>query len=285
MENFTYGKALKKMGVNYLGAVANSAKINLSLKKGTMTYCVYLAPATMAGTINGKQINVCPNSKWCKDFCLNGSGRNRGDILLHEEKKEVSHINKARIKKTRFFYEDRETYMQVLVHEIKKAKRRADRLGYEFSVRLNGTSDISPEEMIVKGEVRDYNILEIFPEVKFYDYCKVYSRMALEKKYPNYSLTYSFNGHNKVACKKVLENGGNVAVVFYNETQLPKTYMGYEVINGNESDIRYKDKKGCVVGLHYHRTAHDYKKVNGKNVFVKPETKFVVFDDDPDVVF
>ena len=279
MENFVYYKALQKMGVNYLGAVASSAKTNLSLKKGTMTYCVYLAPSTMAGTINGKQIDVCPNAKWCKDFCLNGSGRNRGDILLHAEKKQESHINRARIKKTRFFYEDRETYMQVLVHEIKRAKRRADRMGYEFSVRLNGTSDISPEEMIVKGEVRDYNILEIFPEIMKYDYTKSYSRMFLQEKYSNYNLTYSFNGHNKTACRKVLEKGWNVAVVFYGE-KLPKTFAGYKVIDGNESDMRYKDEKGCVVGLHYHRTANDYHLVNGKRVFVKPNTPFVIMEDD-----
>ena len=36
------------------------------------------------------------------------------------------------------------------------------------------------------------NILEIFPDVQFYDYTKVYSRIGLLKKYPNYDLTYSF---------------------------------------------------------------------------------------------
>ena len=41
--------------------------------------------------------------------------------------------------------------------------------------------------------------------------------------------------------------GGNVAVVFRN--QLPKTWNGYEVVNGDESDLRFLDKKGVVVGL------------------------------------
>jgi hypothetical protein len=45
----------------------------------------------------------------------------------------------------------------------------------------------------------------------------------------------------------VLEMGGNVAVVFRN--QLPKTWKGFEVVNGDETDLRFLDKKGVVVGL------------------------------------
>lgn len=39
-----------------------------------------------------------------------------------------------------------------------------------------------------------------------------------------------------------------MAVVF---DKLPKTYNGYEVIDGDLSDMRFKDKKGVVVGLKY----------------------------------
>jgi hypothetical protein len=45
----------------------------------------------------------------------------------------------------------------------------------------------------------------------------------------------------------VLLMGGNVAVVFRN--QLPKTWKGFEVVNGDETDLRFLDKKGVVVGL------------------------------------
>ena len=31
--------------------------------------------------------------------------------------------------------------------------------------------------------------------------------------------------------------------------QLPKTWKGYEVVNGDESDLRFLDKRGVVVGL------------------------------------
>jgi hypothetical protein len=45
----------------------------------------------------------------------------------------------------------------------------------------------------------------------------------------------------------VLEMGGNVAVVFRN--QLPQTWKGYEVVNGDENDLRFLDKQGVVIGL------------------------------------
>jgi hypothetical protein len=45
----------------------------------------------------------------------------------------------------------------------------------------------------------------------------------------------------------VLAMGGNVAVVFRN--QLPKTWKGYEVVNGDSNDLRFLDKQGVVVGL------------------------------------
>ena len=43
--------------------------------------------------------------------------------------------------------------------------------------------------------------------------------------------------------------GMNYAVVFKNK-KLPAGYDGYPVINGDESDLRFLDKKGVVVGLY-----------------------------------
>jgi len=45
----------------------------------------------------------------------------------------------------------------------------------------------------------------------------------------------------------ILGQGGNVAIVFRGE--LPKTWNGFDVIDGDESDLRFLDKKGVVVGL------------------------------------
>lgn len=264
MEKFTYKNGLKKMGVSYLGATKHSAKMIYSFNNGIETYCVYLAPSTMSGR------NVCPKSEHCKEFCLNGSGHNKSDILARGEK--GSHINIARIKKTNAFYEDRDNFMQTLIHEIKTAQNRALKNGKGFAIRLNGTSDISPLAYKYKGK----NILEWFPNVQFYDYTKVPSRFNLLDMYHNYDLTLSFDGHNWDECEKILNRGGKVSIIFEKDMELPKTYKGYNVIDASGYDMRYLDPGCTIMGLHYHPTANDYK--SGK--FVKPTSKAIITIDD-----
>jgi hypothetical protein len=41
--------------------------------------------------------------------------------------------------------------------------------------------------------------------------------------------------------------GGNIAAVF--AAELPESYGGIPVINGDESDLRYFDPSGVIVGL------------------------------------
>ena len=158
---------------------------------------------------------------------------------------------------------------------------RAKRLGYGFSVRLNGTSDLSP--LAFKDPISGKNILELFPDVQFYDYTKVYNRVKLMEQYPNYDLTFSYDGYNWDECERFLQNGGKVAVVFYSENEtLPKQFRGYNVVDANGYDMRYLDPKGSIMGLHYHKTANDYK--SGK--FVKPNTSFVIdLDSETNVVW
>ncbi len=51
----------------------------------------------------------------------------------------------------------------------------------------------------------------------------------------------------------MLAKGHNVAMVFgvKSELDLPKSYLGYEVINGDESDLRFLDPKNVIIGLRY----------------------------------
>ena len=250
----------KQMGVSYLGNITQSAKMRYSYNNGTATYCVYLAPANMAD----HNRSVCPVSATCRDFCLNGSGRNKGDVIAHGV--EHSIINKSRIKKTMFWWNNREMFMELLILEILRNKLIAESKGMAFSVRLNGTSDLNPEDFVYQGR----NILEWFPEVQFYDYTKVPSRFYLIDKYPNYDLTFSFNGYNWKQCESFLHRGGKVAVVF--DCDLPKSYMGWNVIDANGYDMRYLDPKRSIMGLHYHRTANDYK----HGVYHREKTPFIV---------
>jgi hypothetical protein len=62
----------------------------------------------------------------------------------------------------------------------------------------------------------------------------------------NYHLTFSRKENNQAQCDLILSMGGNVAVVF---KSVPKTWNGYEVIDGDETDLRFLDKKGVIVGL------------------------------------
>lgn len=273
-----YGKALKAAGFNYLGGLKKSAKMMKSYTHNVATYCVYLAPANMAGrTKKGTRINVCPMSQHCKELCLNSAGHNKADILSNgNENVRKSLINISRIKKTKLFYNDRDLYMDILIHEINRDRSYAKRNGMDFSVRLNGTSDLSPEIMKKDGK----NILEIFPDVQFYDYTKVYNRTKLMKFYPNYDITFSYDGYNWDQCEQFLNDGGKVAVVFDSET-MPKTYKGYKVIDANGYDMRYLDPKGCIMGLEFHPIAKDGKVLYAKDI----DDPFVVkTENNPDVV-
>lgn len=174
-------QAKKITGLSYLGMVNNSTKHEKAEKYNESVYTIYLAPAKLSG------YEVCPmRSEECTKLCLHESGRNRIDI--HQNK-----ITKSRIKKTKLFFEQREFFMRWMIDEIKVARNQAEQKGFRFSVRLNNTSDISPESFYLKGDDGvTKNVLELFPTVQFYDYTKVPNRMKLKMKYPNYDLTFSF---------------------------------------------------------------------------------------------
>lgn len=264
----SYTKAIRDLGIAYLGNYSQSAKMVYSEKAGTITYCLYLAPANMSG------YEVCPCSEFCRKFCLNGSGRNKADIITNGE--EESRINKSRIKKTRLFFENKDLFMKLMICEINRSYNYAKKHNFDFAVRLNGTSDISPEDFVYNGK----NILELYPEIQFYDYTKVYNRIGLIDKYPNYDLTYSYNGHNWGCCEHFLKRGGKVAVVFENQEYLPMAFKGYPVWDANGYDMRYKDPARHIMGLHYHKTGANYDK-NGK--YIRPTDDFVIRDENPDV--
>ena len=278
-QNFSYTHEINNLGFAYIGNVAQSAKTMKSYQHGTMTYCIYFAPATMAGRTNkGSRINVCPKSEYCKQFCLNGSGHNKVDQIMNGT--GHSRIDQSRIKKTRLFYNDRPTFMRLVIHEIKRWQKKAQEQGMGFSVRLNGTSDLSPE-LFIDPET-GLNLLQLFPEVQFYDYTKVYKRVALIHKYANYDLTFSYNGYNWNECENFLNEGGKVAVVFLDE-KLPKYFAGYKVEDGNSYDMRYLNSPKSIIGLHYHKTANDYyiDPKDGIRKFRVPDTPFVVKINDP----
>ena len=191
---------------------------------GYQTYIMHLAPSTLSG------YNTCPMaSTGCAAACLNTAGRGR-----------FTATQEARIRKTKWFFEDRETFMAQLVKDITAAIRKAVREGFVPVFRLNGTSDIRWETVPVGGF---RNIMEMFPTVMFYDYTKLQNRRDLPF---NYHLTFSRSEENYAAVDMMMSQGYNAAIVFDN---LPEIYNGYKVIDGTETDLRFLDEKGVVVGL------------------------------------
>lgn len=264
-----YTRTLKEIGISYLGNVAQSAKLRHSYYHQVSTYGIYLAPSILSG------FNVCPNSDYCKENCLNESGHNKVELLAKRAKAQEtgedfsdSDINLARILKTRLFFANREVFMRLAVHEINNAMKRAKTIGHFFSVRLNCTSDISPTAFVLDGK----NILQIFPNVSFYDYTKVPKRLELLSKYPNYDLTWSIDGSekNREIGLEFLERGGRVAVVYGTE-KMPKSWYGYATEDGDRSDYRPQDiNQVCM--LKFKVTASNYE--NGK--FLLPQTDFIL---------
>ena len=214
--------------------IDTNAKTVKGQQRGYMTAISYLAPSDASG-----EINTCANaSEGCRAACLFTSGRGR-----------MSPVMQARVNKTIFFARDRETYMAQLKKEtaafIKRAKKR-DLIPCE---RLNGTSDLPWHKIKIDGA----SIMEHFPELQFYDYTKSLSRMVdwCNGKLPkNYHLTFSRSEDTSDSVvRDLLKRGANVAVVYAGA--LPVEDFGAEVINGDESDLRFRDPMGKIVGLLY----------------------------------
>jgi len=221
----------------YIGAINISSKLEKGEKLGYMTFGVYLAPNTISG------YSVCPNAtKGCIAACLYASGRAKIDTK----------IPAARIKRTKMLFEQPDLFHAELRKNLDAAIRKANKDGKKLAARLNCDSDIDPTDFGGLNGVTGVNYLKLYPDVQFYDYTKVFSRMKLMDEYSNYHVTYSHNGlpgNWDKYCRNLLLSGHNVAVVFHKE--LPETYKGFKVINGDTTDLRFLDEKGVVVGLKY----------------------------------
>ena len=195
-------------------------------KLGVLTGILYLAPAKISG------YEVCPRrSEGCTQACLYTAGMGA-----------FSNVQQARINKTKAFFEDRDTFLSQLRADIKALAKKAKKLNMTPAIRLNGTSDI---------EWTRLGLMQEFADIQFYDYTKVLNR--LEKERPaNYHITFSKNESNDSECVSALKLGANVAVVFNTKrgADLPESWNGYPVVDGDDTDLRFMDPKGgYVIGL------------------------------------
>ena len=217
-------------------------KVLKGMAQGFNTYILHLAPATLSG------FETCPKrTAGCTAACLNLAGR--GGMFKKGETTNI--IQQARIRKTKLFFTDRVTFMAQLVKDIELAIKQSAKKGLIPVFRLNGTSDLSFEKYEVLRNGQSYtNIFAAFPNVQFYDYTKVLGRKVAG--IPNYHLTFSAADGNDTDVLKAIAQGYNVATVFgIKKTEpMPAEYNGRPVFNGDESDLRFLDPKGVIVGLY-----------------------------------
>lgn len=209
----------------------NNKKTVKGEKYGWKTFILYMSPFNQ----NAKGVNICPQATaGCAEACLFGSGF--GGMFTS--------VELARMNKTNYFLSDRKAFLMQLYNEISAIVKRYENKEEKVCIRLNGTSDLSWEKFkVIDGK----SLMELFPDVIFYDYTKNYHRF--NSLLPaNYHLTFSRSEANEEQVERILERGYSVAVVF---DELPETYKDYTVINGDLSDLRFEDQKNVVVGLKY----------------------------------
>ena len=207
-----------------------NAKIRKGEKIGFKTFGIHLAPASLSG------FNVCKDaSLGCIYSCLNTAGMG-----------VFSNVQNARIEKTRLFFKDKAVFLSQLIKEITAAIKSAEKQNLTAVFRLNLTSDLPWEKIKLNGK----SVFDLFPQVTFYDYTKSPERMTafLAGDMPkNYHLTFSKSETNGAIAESILKSGGNVAMVF--RKSLPTKWLGVDVINGDETDLRFLDGAGKIVGL------------------------------------
>jgi hypothetical protein len=223
-----------KTNVNSYKAVKNLLSKGITntktAKNDLETFILYMAPANQV-----KGLNLCPfASTGCKASCLYSAGRGK-----------FSNVQESRINKSKFWGYDRSNFYIQLANELLSIHDKAIKKGTKIAIRLNGTSDIDHLDLLKRYSGIDF--LETFYDnLLFYDYTKNFNHI---KKYlgSTYKITFSRSETNENDAYLTLKNGGNVAVVFADE--LPETWNGFPVINGDETDLRYFDPENVVIGL------------------------------------
>lgn len=234
---------MSELGFSYLlGSGDSNAKVRKGLQVMDVEAAImHLAPAATAG-----RNTVCPwSTEGCRAACLFTAGRGQVTGELSTANLERYSIQRARINRTRLYWEDRGRFFEILGRELERLSKRAAKRGKLAVARLNGTSDI-PFESVAPG------FFESFPEIAFYDYTKSERRgrdFAAGRLPVNYHLTYSRSEvtPDATVCDLVAA-GANVAVVFRGK-ELPSHFLGFPVIDGLAHDFRFADPRGVIVGL------------------------------------
>jgi hypothetical protein len=227
-----YKTILQNEGLPYKTLLGTSSTKTVKGEKlGFLTAILYLTPDD----------NICSMARLagCMEGCLYSSGRGA-----------FNSVQNARQAKTDFWYANQRAFLLSFCADVWSLHRSAAKHNQKLLVRPNGTSDIPWENFKV---LDDQTIFQLFPDVQFYDYTKHPSRNLVGKTPDNYDLTYSFSSITpKPISIKGLTNKNNsrVAVVFQRKEDIPQSFRSWEVIDGDDTDVRHIEPKNVVVALY-----------------------------------
>ena len=211
--------------------LSNGATNTKTAKNSIKTFILYIAPHTM----NNKGVNLCPKaSKGCAIACLYSAGRGK-----------FSNVQSSRINKANYYINDKVKFVNQLATEIRKKVKTARKTGEKIAFRLNGTSDLDFVYLLKKYATLDIETLK--DVAKFYDYTKILGKATKYINHPNYTVTFSRAEDNQSDTMKALKLGANVAAVFANS--LPQTYKGFQVVDGDKTDLEMLSYKNVILGL------------------------------------
>lgn len=204
---------------------------NAKTKKNEIkTFILYLMPYNQ----NSEGRNLCPHaSKGCAAACLVSAGRGA-----------FSNVIKSRVNKTELFIKNKLAFLNKLADEITQETHKAKQGGYKVAFRLNGTSDVDFVYMLKKYGFLDIEDLQ--PHAVFYDYTKNIQKAIRYKSHPNYTVTFSRAEDNAINTALAIKHGINVAAVF---NQVPNTWKGVEVVDGDKSDLQMLKYNSVILGL------------------------------------
>ena len=227
--------------------VDGNPKVAKGAAIGVLTGVLHLLPATKYDELRAAQglprigANLCPFAGSCAAPCLNTAGRGGIPQASYAESVFTNNVQRGRYRRTHEYFTSRATFIAQLIAELGKLAAVARANGMQPAARLNGTSDINwharhPEV------VRAAQALG----VKLYDYTKRPVRFVANAPV-HYTYSLDVGSDREEHAIAYLRAGGNVAIVFANG--LPATWNGFTVIDGDETDVRYMDPAGSVVGL------------------------------------
>jgi hypothetical protein len=189
---------------------------NTKLRKSNDKSVEYLTVGLSLSPAKESGYEMCASrSPGCTQACLFTAGMG-----------VYANVKSARIAKTRLFHQNRDTFKSMLFSELFKWNKKASKQGKQLACRLNVVSDVQWE--------------------------KVVSRKMHDDSFPaNYHLTFSRSETNDNDVQFLMENNCpiNIAVVFDHKL-FPANYASRKVINGDETDLRFLDESGTIVGLY-----------------------------------